>query len=250
MRNLFARARPSIVGIALVAVLSIAGIATANRTIRDNTVNTRDIKDNQVNTKDLRNGSITTRDLRDNQVNTRDLRDGAIRGVDVRDGSLELADLSAEANSLAGSAVLFDPRTHGTGACCLSWPRGPETIAAAVAASADPLPGASDGQAWRSAVLDPGTYLVQTTGSAAKAGAGAEAAATRLFIGGQPAGDGGGYAFFPVSETGFPVSYSTATAIEVGAGSEDQRRLVQRVVSLGGAASLRDNLLIWRVTPR
>lgn len=250
MRSLLRRARPGIVGIALVAVLSIAGIATANRSIRDNTINTRDIKDNQVNTKDLRNGSITTRDLRDNQVNTRDLRDGSIRGVDVHDGSLELADLSAEAAAVAGSAVLFDPRSHGTGSCCPSWPRGPEAVEPDVPPSADPIPNTSSGLAWRSAVLDPGTYLVQTTGTASKAAGGAEAAATRLFLGGQPAGDGGGYAFFPVSEAGFPVSQSTATVIEVGNGNDDQRRLEQRAISLGGDASLRDNLLVWRVTPR
>lgn len=249
MRSFLVRARPSVVGIALVAILSIAGIATANRSIPDNTINTRDIKDNQVNTKDLRNGTITTRDVRDNQINTKDLRDSSIRGIDVRDGSIEPIDLSAEANALAAAGVLLDARAHG-GSCCLSWPRGPQAIAAAVPSSADPIPNAGSGEAWRSAVLDPGTYLVQTTGQARKADGDTEAAATRLFLGGQPAGDGGGYVFFPVSESSFPISHTSATVIEVGAGNEDQRRLVQRAISLGGPASLNDNLLVWRVAPR
>lgn len=250
MKDFFTRTRPTIVGIALVAILSIAGIATANRAIRDNTITTRDIKNNQVNTRDLRDGTITTRDLRDNQVNTRDLRDSAVRGQDVRDGSLELADLSAEASALAGSATLFDPRAHGASGCCLSWARGPETIAATVAPTDDPLPGPGDGSAWRSAVLDPGTYVVQTTGRAGKVGAAAEAAATRLFLGGRPAGDGGGYVFFPISAAGYPVSQSSATVIQVEPGTEAQRQLVQRAISLGDPASLSDNLLIWRATPR
>jgi hypothetical protein len=249
MRSFLLRARPTVVGITVVAVLSIAGIATANRAIPDNSINTRDIKDNQVNTRDLRNGTITTRDVRDNQINTKDLRDGAIRGVDVHDGAIEPVDLSAETNALLNAGVLFDARAHG-GSCCLSWPRGPQAIAAAVPSSADPIPKSGDGEAWRTAVLDPGTYLVQTTGQARKAGNGAEAAATRLFVGGQPAGDGGGYVFFPVSESAYPVSHSSATVIEVGNGNEDQRRLVQRVISLGGPVSLNDNLLVSKVTPR
>lgn len=250
MKSFLSKARPSIAGIALVAILSIAGIATANKTIRDGSINTRDIKDNQVNTRDLRNGTITTRDVRDNQLNTHDVRDGAIRGIDVHDGSIELADLSAEAGSLTGTATLFDPRAHGAGGCCLSWARGPETVAAAVPGSGDPIPGSGDGQGWRSAVLDPGTYIVQTTGQAAKTGAAAEGAATRLFLGGQPTGDRGGYVFFPVSAGSFPLAQSSSTVIQVSAGTDAQRQLVQRAISLGDPASLEDNLLIWKVTPR
>lgn len=250
MKSFLSKARPSVAGIALVAILSIAGIATANKAIRDGSINTRDIKDNQVNTRDLRNGTITTRDVRDNQINTRDLRDGSVRGIDVRDGSIELTDLSPKANALAGSAALFDPRAHGASGCCLSWARGPETIAETAPAGPDPIPDAGSGLAWRSAVLDPGTYVVQTTGQASKAGPATVAAATRLFLGGQPLGDGGGYLFYPVSEAGFPVSQSSATVIEVGAGSEDQRRLMQRAVSLGDHAGFSDNLLVWSVTPR
>ena len=188
--------------------------------------------DNQVNTRDLRNGTITTRDVRDNQLNTKDLRDGAIRGVDVHDGAIEPVDLSAEANALLNAGVLFDARAHG-GSCCISWPRGSQAIAAAVPSSADPIPKSTDGEAWRTAILDPGTYLVQTTGQARKAG-----------------GDGGGYVFFPVSESAYPVSHSSATVVEVGNGNEDQRRLVQRAISLGGPVSLNDNLLVRKVTPR
>lgn len=250
MKGFFARARSSVAGIALVAVLAIASVATANRSIRDNTINTRDIKDNQVNTRDLRNGSATTRDIRDNQINTRDLRDGAIRGVDVHDGSLGLADLSPEASGLVGSATLFDPRAHGASGCCLSWARGPEAVVAVTPASGDPIPGPGDGQAWRSAVLDPGTYVVQATAEARKADAGAEAVATRLFLGGKPAGDRDGYLFAPVAQAAYPISASSATVIQVGAGDEAQRRLTQQAVSLGGMATLEDDLLIWRVTPR
>lgn len=250
MGRFIARSRTTIAGLALIAVLSIAGIATANRMIPDGTINTRDIKDNQVNTRDIRNGTITTRDIRDNQVNTRDLRDGAIRGVDVHDGTLELADLSPEVGAIAGTATLFDPRAHGASGCCLSWARGPETIGGAIPASADPLPNQGSGQAWREAVLDPGTYLLQTTGTARKAAAGSEGIATRIFLGGQPVGDGGGYVFFPVSEGGLPDAESSATVIVVGAGEPARRQLTQRVVSLGGDTSFNDNLLVWKVTPR
>lgn len=38
MKDFLARARPSVVGIALVAILSIAGIATANKAIRDGSI--------------------------------------------------------------------------------------------------------------------------------------------------------------------------------------------------------------------
>lgn len=250
MRKFLAGSRTTVIGIAVVAVLSVAGIATANRAIRDGTVNTRDIKDNQVNTRDIRNNTVTTRDIRDNQINTRDLRDGAIRGVDVRDGSIELADLSAEAATLAGSATLFDPRAHGASGCCLSWARGPEEITAVVPASGDPIPDQSSGQAWRSAVLDPGTYLVQTSGTASAVATGAEGAATRLFLAGKPVGEGGSYAFFPVSATALPEQRSSATVVEVGNGDPGQRTLAQRAVSLGASARLADNLLVWRVTPR
>jgi hypothetical protein len=230
MGRFIARSRTTIVGLALIAVLSIAGIAAANRMIPDGTINTRDIKDNQVNTRDLRNG--------------------AIRGVDVHDGTLGLADLSPELAAATATATLFDPRAHGAGGCCLSWARGPETLGGAIPASSDPLPNQGSGQSWREAVLDPGTYLLQTTGTARKAGTGSEGIATRIFLGGQPVGDGGGYVFFPVSEGGLPDSESSATVIEVGTGEPAQRQLAQRAVALGGDTSFNDNLLVWKVTPR
>ncbi len=235
MRKLLGGARPHVLTIAIVAVLSIAGIAAANRSIRDNTINTRDIKDNQVNSKDVRNGSLTTRDIRDNQVNTRDVRDGALRGSDVHDGSLGLEDLSAAAVDYAGTATLFDPRAHdqdsdGNGAvddpsgtvpghvCCLSWAQGPALIDPVTAPSSDPIPSLNDGRGWRSVVLDPGAYVIQSTGYAEKAGEATAGVASRLFLGGKPLSDAGGYAFFPASTSGLPLSVSHTTAIEVGGG--------------------------------
>jgi hypothetical protein len=81
MRRLLTRARPSVLTIAVVALLPLAGVATANRAIRNNSTNTRDIKDNQVNARDPRNNSLNTRDVRNNQINNaRDVRNGALRG--------------------------------------------------------------------------------------------------------------------------------------------------------------------------
>jgi hypothetical protein len=261
------RARPNLPTIAVVALLSLAGIATANRAIRDNTINSRDIKDNQVNTRDVRNNSLTTRDVRDNQINTRDLRNGAIRGVDVHDGSLSTADLSPAAAAYAGSAVLFDPRAHdqdsdGNGVpddpkgtvpghvCCLTWKQGPVEVDDVVPVSADPLPGAASGRNWRSVTLDPGAYVVQTTGYAREAGAATDGVASRLFLGGHALPDGATYPMYPVSPGGLPVSHSHSTAIEVGEGTPAERKLVQRVTAIEGKAEFSDNMLIWEVTPR
>jgi hypothetical protein len=253
--------------LAAVALISLAGVAMANRSIRDNTVNTRDIKDNQVNTRDVRNGSLTTRDIRDNQVNTRDLRDGAIRGVDIHDGSVELEDLGAGALALAGTATLLDPRAHdqdsdGNGVvdnpqgsipghvCCLSWQQGPAEVSESVASSANPIPGPGAGRAWRTVTLDPGAYVLQTTGHAEKPAGATGGIASRLFLGGKPLDDAGGYSSYPAAEAGLPVSVSHATAFEVGQGPAADRQLTQRVVSLDAPASFSDNLLIWEVTPR
>lgn len=249
MKRLFGSIRPSVLAIAAVAVLSLVGSAAANRAIRDNSINTRDIKNNQVNTRDLRNNTITTRDIRDNQVNTRDLRDSAIRGVDVHDGALEAVDMSSSVTSLLGAATLVDPRAHDTGACCLSWAQGP-TAVTEVGNGGDPLPKADSGRAWRSIVLEPGDYVVQQTLVAQPSAKGARAGATRLFLGGAPLRALGGYAFATVEPDGLPVPHSTATAIEVGNGSADQRRLSQRAISIGAAANLSDELLIWKVVPR
>jgi hypothetical protein len=261
------RARASVLPLTAVAVISIASVAGANRGIRDNTINTRDIKDNQVNTKDLRNGSLTTRDVHDNQINTRDIRDDALRGADIHDGSIGLGELTPSAMSYAGTATLFDPRAHdqdsdGNGAvdnptgtvpgqvCCLTWAQGPTEIAEDVPNSADPIPAVGDGRYWRSVVLEPGAYVLQATGSAQKSAGAATGVATRLFLGGKPLADGGGYAAYPASEGGLPVSTSRTTAFEVGQGSAADRQLVERVVSLDGDATFGDNLLIWEVTPR
>lgn len=260
MRRLLTKTRPTVTGIAVVAVLSLVGTATANRMIRDGSINTRDIKDNQVNTRDLRNNSITTRDIRDNQVNTRDLRDGAIRGVDVHDGSLEPRDLEPATAALLGTATLIDPRAHDQDpgsdggvaghACCISWTTGPAQVSEVASSAANPIPGAGSGQAWRSVVLEPGAYVLQSTAYADKGEAGAEGVATRLFLGGSPLIDGGGYSFVPVSSSGLPEARSTSTAIEVPAGSPAQRQLVERAISLGNSVKLADNFLIWKVTPR
>lgn len=267
MRRLLTSASPSLAAIVVVALLSIVGSALANRAIRDNTVNTRDIKDNQVNTRDIRNGTITTRDIRDNQVNTRDIRDGSIRGVDVHPGSLGASDLDSSAAALIGTATLLDPRAHdqdsnGDGAvdnpsgtvaghaCCLAWSQGPTELSEVAGPAADPIPSATSGRAWRDVVLDPGAYLVETTAYAEKAGEGAEAAVTRLFLGGVPLGGQSGYDFVPVPAGSFPVSHAEATALEVPSGSPDQRRLVERAGSIGGATKLGDNFMIVKVTPR
>jgi hypothetical protein len=250
--------------IAGAAVLSVAGIATANRAIRDNTINSRDIKNNQVNTRDLRDGSITTRDIRDNQINTRDLRDGALRGADVHDGSLGIEELDPNAVAYAGRSALFDPRSHdqdsdGNGAvdnpegtvpghvCCLSWALGPKQIDEVVPPSADPIPTAADGREWRSVTLDPGAYVVQTSGYA-QGPAPSEGVASRLFLGGKPLA--GGYGFRPASSSAMPVTQSQTTAFEVAPGAPGERRLTNRIVSIAGVASFADNLLIWEVTPR
>ncbi len=267
MRSLLTRARPKVLTISVVALLSLAGIATANRSIRNNTINTRDIKDNQVNSKDVRNGSLTTRDVHDNQINTRDVRNGAIRGIDVHDGSLSLKDLEPSAAAYAGTATLFDPRAHdqdsdGNGAvdnpegsvpghvCCLTWAQGPVQIDEVAGASPTPIPSPGAGRYWRSVVLDPGAYVIQTTGYSQEVDASTEGVASRLFLGGHALPDGATYSFFPDSPSGLPVSYTRTTAIEVGKGSPPQRQLVQRVVSIAGRAKLSDNMLIWKVTPR
>ncbi|HEY7255060.1 MAG TPA: hypothetical protein VH476_00125 [Solirubrobacterales bacterium] len=253
--------------IAIAAVLSIVGSALANGAIRDNTVNTRDIKDNQVNTRDIRNDTITTRDIRDNQVNTRDIRDGSVRGVDVHPGSLGVSDLNSSTAALVGTATLLDPRAHdqddnGDGAvdnpsgtvaghaCCLDWSQGPTELSEVAASASDPIPSATSGHGWRDVVLDPGAYVVETTAVAEGAEAGAEAAVTRLFLGGAPVGANRGYHFLPVAAAGFPASSTQTTAFEVPSGSVDQRRLLERATSIGGATKLGDDLLILRVTPR
>jgi hypothetical protein len=250
MRRLFARARPSVIGLAAIAVLSLVGSAVANQAIRDNSINTRDIKDNQVNTRDLRNGTITTRDVRDNQINTRDLRDGALRGVDIHDGSIERADLSSEVSGLLGAGSLYDPRAHGEDNN-LSWAKGPAAISAVVPkGTADPLPSVFHGQAWRVVVLDPGTYVVQTTAYASDAVAGSEGVASRLFFAGKPLVDGTGYGLAPA--TGGPLSTpaSMSTVLEVPAGQPAARQLVERVAAVGGVSTFRDDFLIAKVAPR
>ena len=247
MRTILIRARRNIVAIAAIALLCLAGVATANRAIRDNTINTRDIKNNQVN--------------------TRDLRDGAIRGVDVRDGSLGVNDLSPAVVSYAGTTTLFDPRAHdqdsdGNGAiddpagtvaghvCCLSWKQGPVDVEPVAVAPADPIPGSADGRPWRSVTLDPGSYVLQSTGYALEGSAKTAGVASRLFLGGRQIADLG-YAFYPATATALPpVSYTHTTTIEVGTGSAGDRLLTQRVASIEGKAAFSDNLLIWEVTPR
>ncbi len=268
MRRLLTGARPHVITIAIVAVISVAGIATANQAIRNNTVNTRDIKDNQVNTRDLRNNSLTTRDIRDNQVNTRDLRDGALRGVDVHDGSLGLEKMSPAAIEYAGTASLLDPRAHdqdsdGNGAvdnpagsvaghaCCISWSQGPTNVEQSTPSSADPIPNVGSGRQWRSVVLDPGSYVVESSGSAEEGGVATAGIASRLFLGGKPLRDGDGYTSYPAgAAAGLPPTVSRTTVIEVGEGSAVDRQLIQRVTSLEGEARFSDNLLIWEVTPR
>jgi len=267
MRRLLTRARPSVLTIAVVALLSLAGVATANRAIRNNSINTRDIKDNQVNTRDLRNNSLNTRDVRNNQINTRDVRNGALRGEDVHDGSLSMEDLSPSAVAYAGTAVLFDPRAHdqdsdGNGAvdnpagtvpghvCCLPWNQGPSQIDAVSSPSPDPIPNLNAGQQWRSVTLEPGSYVIQSTGYSTESAVATEGVAGRLFLGGRALADGAGYAFFPASSSGLPASSSHTTAIEVGDGSAADRQLVQRVASIEGKAEFGDNMLIWEVTPR
>ncbi len=249
MRRLLSRNRTSLIGIALVAVLALVATATANRMIRDNTINSRDIRDNQVNTRDLRDGSITTRDIRDNQINSRDLRDGSIHGVDIGDGSIEAQDLSAGVASGLATTTLFDPRAHNTGACCLDWQLGPTAVGQVAPSASDPLPSTTSGDGWRSAVLEPGAYVVQTTAYVEKGAAEAKGVATRLFLGGNPVGVGGGYSFVPVSGSGLPETRTTSTAIQVPQGTPGQRELTERVISLGAAAKLSDNLLIWKVSP-
>jgi hypothetical protein len=266
MRRLLLAARPSLLAITVAAVLSIVGSALANQAIRDNTINTRDIKDNQVNTRDIRNGTITTRDIRDNQVNTRDIRDGSIRGVDVHPGALDVSDLDSSTAALVGTATLLDPRAHdqdnnGDGAvdnpsgtvaghaCCLSWSQGPTELSEVAASASDPIPSTTSGHAWRDVVLDPGAYVIETTAYAEGVGADAEAAVTRLFLGGTPLGEHGGYDFVPAAG-GFPISYTQTTAFEVSSGSVDQRRLLERATSIGGTTKLGDDFLILRVTPR
>lgn len=266
MRDLLSRARPSLLTITAVAVISLAGIATANRAIRNNSINTRDIKDNQVNTKDLRNNSLTTRDVHNNQINTRDLRDGAIRGVDVHDGSLGIEELTPSAARYAGTANLFDPRSHdqdsdGNGTvddpggtvpghvCCLTWKQGPIVVTDISASSPDPIPTVTSGDYWRSVILDPGAYVIQTTGSALEVDGSTDGVATRLFLGGHPLPDGASYALYPDTPGGLPVSHTNTTAIEVGAGSPADRQLVQRISSIEGKSRFSDNMLIWEVTP-
>jgi|GEM_PF-2573095 len=267
MRRLLTAARPSVLAVTIAVVLSLVGSALANRAIRDNTVNTRDIKDNQVNTRDIRNNAITTRDIRDNQVNTRDIRDGSIRGSDVHPGSLGASDLDSSTTALIGTTTLLDPRAHdqdGNGdgavdnpsgtvaghACCLSWSQGPTELSEVAGSASDPIPNASSGHAWRDVVLDPGAYVIETTAYAEAAAGGAEAAVTRLFLGGAPVGERGGYDFVPVPAGGFPVSHTEATALEVPSGSPDQRRLVERATSIGGATKLGDDFLVLKAAPR
>jgi hypothetical protein len=278
MKKRLAQARPSILGIAAVALLSLVASAMANRAIRDNTINTRDIKDNQVNTRDLRNNSANSRDIRDNQVNTRDIRNGSVSTIDlrdgsvtskaVRDGSLAPGDLSEETVALAQTSTVFDPRRHdqddnGDGAvdnpagavpghaCCLSWSQGPTLVPNVAVSASDPVPSPSSGQDWRSVVLDPGAYVLQTTAYAEQVEAGGEAIATRLFLGGQPVADGaGGYALIPASSSQIPAPSSRSVAIEVPVGTAAQRQLIQRAVSIGAPVRFADNFLILKTTPR
>lgn len=247
MRRLFVRARPSVIGLPVIAVLSLVGSAVANQAIRDNSINTRDIRDNQVNTRDLRNGTITTRDIRDNQINTRDLRDGALWGVDIHDGSVDRADLSGEVAAQLGTGNLFDPRAHGQDDNA-SWARGPTVISTVVPkATPDPLPSVSSGEGWRDVVLDPGTYVIETTAYASDGSAEAEGIASRLFFAGKPFVDGTGYGLAPASSGPLSAPSSTSTVLEVPAGEPAARQLVERVVALGGASSFRDDFLIARV---
>jgi hypothetical protein len=229
MKRLLTRARPSVIGLALIAVLSLAGTAIANRAIRDNTINTRDIKDNQVN--------------------TRDLRDGAIRGVDIHAGSVGISSLAPDVAAEVGTATLFDPRAHRQDDD-LSWARGPAAISESVSPSSDPLPGPTSGQAWRDVILDPGTYLVETTGYASEGASGSEGVATRLFLGGKPLAGGVGYGLAPLSSGPLPSPSSSSAVIDVPAGDATARQLVERVVGVGGAATFADDFVVLKVSPR
>jgi hypothetical protein len=250
VRAFLARTRASLIGLTVIAVLSLVGTAVANRAIRDNTINTRDIKDNQVNSLDVRDGSLTTRDIRDNQVNTRDLRDGAIRGVDIHDGTVGLAKLSPGAASEAAATTLVDPRSHGQDDDA-SWALGPAAITEVASSASDPLPTATSGQAWRDIVLDPGAYLVQTSGYASSGGKkGAEGVAARLFFAGKPLADGTGYGLFPVSATQLPTPTSFSTIVLVPAGEASNRHLTERVAAVGEAATFTDDIAITAVNPK
>lgn len=228
MRRLLGGVRPSMLAVAIVAALALTGTAAANRMIRDNTINTRDIKNNQVN--------------------TRDLRDGAIRGVDVHDGSLGAADLAPQVTAQLGTAALLDPRARNLDDD-LAWNLGPRLIGQVASSPSDPIPNTAGGEGWRDAVLDPGTYVIQTTAYAAAGGTGTEGVATRLFLGGAPVGVGGGYNLSPVSAGGLPEARTTATAIQVPQGTPAQRQLIERVISLGAPAQFSDDFLIWKVSP-
>ena len=97
--------------------------------------------------------------------------------------------------------------------------------------------------------LDPGGYVIQSTGYAQEGSAASAGVASRLFLGGRPI-PGIGYAFFPAGASALPTSHSHTTAIEVAAGTPAERQLTQRVVSIEGRAMFSDNLLIWEVSPR
>jgi hypothetical protein len=249
VKSFLNRARPTVLGLAVIAVLSLAGTAFANRSIRDNTINTRDIKDNQVNSRDIRDNSITTRDIRDNQVNTSDVRDGAIRGIDVHDGSIGIADLSSEVVSLAATATLVDPRAQQQSGYA-SWAKGPVALTDLAASAADPLPSPSSGQAWRDIVLEPGTYLVLGSAAAGEGASAAEGVATRLFLDGKPLADGTGYTMVPVSTTALATPTTSTTVVSVPPGDASARHLIERVAAVGGVAKLSDDLAVVALTPR
>jgi hypothetical protein len=282
MKRFLARPLPTrAVAIAVVAVLAVGGgTATAAHLItgadvKDGSLGGRDIKAHSLTGRSVKSNSLTGAQIASRSITGTDIRNGSVTGNDIENGSIHLGDLADSAQEvLQGQdgpqgppgdtgdqgdpgTTLLDPRDNPAvdgDVCCVSWPRDAEITD--LTSAAGPLPNAESGRAWRSVVLDPGTYLVTTSFAWSPPNPPATGTTrygvSRFFLGGRPLEDRGGLSFGRVAMgDSYPATQTASTVIEVQDGTDDQRRLVERVAVIGPDPSppleLSDDLIVSQV---
>jgi hypothetical protein len=237
--------KPSTLAILLVAVLGLVGSAAARNfisgsRIRPNTITTRQVRNHSLAFNDLRHGAV--RRLRGNRGPKGPRGHPGHKGHKGERGPIGKTGATGPQGPPGATFInpVNNPDVVG-GVNFVSWARGPIEVTEPADSSPDFIPTPQDGRFWREITLHPGFYLLQST-AATVGGAGAYTA-SRIFLGGVPLTDNGGYTFIPQSGS-LPEGTTSQTVIEVSGGPQ---KLVQRVAAIGGPVEYADNFTILKL---
>ena len=97
--NRTARLLPTLLALVVVALVSVAGSATAAKLITG-----KQVKNGSLTSVDVRNNNLTGADLKTGSIPGADLKDGTVSGADLADDSVGHDDLAVDAWVTAGLA--------------------------------------------------------------------------------------------------------------------------------------------------